>query len=129
MPPGMQHHIWPGAMQRLVVVGALWLAFYQHIWLQKISVLLDPGKIHITCILRSTENNKPQKMVFQNSLPGKELKPCHKQILCKCKYKYKYAEKGVHEVVVAFKTCSCLRFLDRLSSLLMSLSTFSFLML
>lgn len=53
----------------------MWLAFYQHIWLQKISVLLDPGKIHITCILRSTGNNKPQKMVFHSSLPGKELKP------------------------------------------------------
>lgn len=45
MPPGMQHHIWPGAMQRRLVVEALWLAFYPHIWLHKISVLgRTPGK-------------------------------------------------------------------------------------
>lgn len=49
MPPGMQQHIWPGAMQRRLVVEALWLAFYQHIWLRKISVWLDPRKTNIPC--------------------------------------------------------------------------------
>lgn len=71
MPRGMQHHIWPGAMQRRLVVEALWLAFYQHIWLQQISVLLDPGKKHVTWPYRSTKTTWLGN-AFRSALLGKK---------------------------------------------------------
>lgn len=78
MPPGKQHHIWPGAMQRRLVVEALWLAFYQHIWLHKISVLVDPRKIHIMWSTEKKKKSTPQKR-FPEQFVGEEINPCHKQ--------------------------------------------------
>lgn len=74
MPPGMQRHICPGAMQRRLLVAALWLAFYKHIWLRKISVLLDPRKIHITCTSRNTKTTSLGN-AFRSVVPGKKWIP------------------------------------------------------
>lgn len=92
MPPGKQHHIWPGAMQRRLVVEALWLAIYQHIWLHKISVLLDPRKIHITW--------STQKQHASETLSGAVCRGRNKPLpqtnlsvpVSKCKWRCKYAE-------------------------------------
>lgn len=99
MPPGTRHHISPGAVQRRLAVEALWHAFYQHIWLRKISVLLDPRKMHIICTLkkrtltrtRTHTCTQTQRQAWEICLTeqfawGKEKKESHscKQICTRC---------------------------------------------